>query len=136
MVRITNWQLYFRKEDGLANRFNAVSAFAYFWDTFSEPLLVVQEKFIIGGTLVGREDKADFYTPHIVCIERLKHEFKGDLAHDLMRAVTAYDDEFYFYSDDHTPEMRMMLGDMLTFHELNDAPGFYISRKHYNSLYI
>lgn len=113
---LSNWQFYFKKSDGLGNMSNALSSFSTFWNEFSLPLLITSDKFIIGGEIPGKDDI--FYTPSIICIERVSHEFKGDNAHDLMRAVTASGEQFFFYSDEHTPTMRAAIGDMLQFHQL------------------
>ena len=114
MTVLSDWQFYFKKSDGMDNMHNAISSFAPFWNEFNLPLFITNDKFIIGGKIPGKDNI--FYTQTIVCVERVNHEFRGDVAHDLMRAVTASGEQFFFYSDEHTPEMRAAMGDMLQFH--------------------
>ena len=123
MKIITNWQFYFEGKDGIDNKFNAISSFSNFWNIFGEKMLVVSEKFVIGGNLInGLDDIGEreniFFTSRIAAIERVKHQFKGDLSHDLFRAVTDTGEEYYFFSDEHTPEMKIMIGEMLSAHQL------------------
>ena len=111
---IKNWQFYFKKEDGLDNMHNAISAFADFWNKFDLELFVSNEKFVIGGKLDGE----DFYSTEVTGVERIYHTFQGDVAHDELRVITESGEEYLFYSDEHTPEMYAAINDMLSFHEL------------------
>ena len=122
MIIVKSWQLYFEERDGVDNKFNAISTFANFWDNFSSKIVIFPEKFVIGG--ITDDDGDLFFSSHIACIQRVKHQFKGDLAHDLFRAVANDGEEFFFYSDEHTPEMRIMIGDMLAFHQLSPYSAF------------
>ena len=126
-VVLKNWQLCFRKEDGPVNMHNAISAFADFWNKFDEEVLVVSEKCVISGKIAGNDEI--FYTPEVESIIRCRHEFDGDVAHDLMRAYTASGEEFFFYSNEHTPEMCSAIGDMIRYHELLKPYQFYIPTK-------
>lgn len=122
MIIIRSWQLYFEEKDGVDNKFNAISTFANFWNQFGSKIVVFSEKFILGG--IADEDGDLRFTGHIAAIERVKHQFKDDLAHDLFRAVTNDGKEYFFYSDEHTPEMRIMIGDMLALHQLTPYSAF------------
>lgn len=115
MTIIRDWQFYFRKSDGLDNMYNAISSFAPFWNEFDQPLFITNEKFIIGGKIAGKEVA---FTPKVVSIERMNHKFDNSTAHDLMRATTTSEREFFFYSNEHTPEMFAAMNDMLQFHKL------------------
>ncbi len=122
MIVIKSWQLYFEEKDGIDNKFNVMSTFSNFWNEFSSKIVIFPEKFVIGGII--DPDGELFLTGHITCIQRVKHQFKGDLAHDLFRAVAISGEEYFFYSDEYTPEMRIMIGDMLSFHQLTSYSAF------------
>lgn len=131
---IDEWGLFFDTANGYDNRFDVVKAFTDFWGRTSTKRLTVPGKCQLGGRLGGTGTEKVFDS-EIESIERLD-SCNGRARRDLMCATTVSGKKYYFYSDEVSGYMSLMLSDILNLGVLNPRRYYYLGHRYYGTHYI
>lgn len=136
---IKKWGLYFDRANGYDNRATIVKAFADFFENTGEEKLEIPGKCVLGGKVYGRygfKDGNEILTSNIQSVERIERGDCNGVPHDLMCATIGSGSKYYFYSDEHSAYMFMLLGDMIHTGKLNQEPYHYLSLAFFGSQFI
>ena len=126
---IKEWELFFRKRDGKANRAKMAAAFHEFWNDRERDVLWVDGKVMLGGELhtsPNTPSRGEITTSNVVSFHRITRDDLDGYPHDLICALTHSGNNYYFYSDEYCAHMFMMLGDLTHLGKLNNEREYYL----------
>ena len=121
---LKEWELYFDRDDGYENRTKVVEAFTNFWSKPWIKELGIPGKCVLGGKVFQSEsfkDGDEIFTSSVKFVEKISFDNICGVRHDLICATTASGSKYYFYSDDHSGLMFLMLGDMIHLGRISDS---------------
>ena len=126
---IEEWELYFRRKDGKANRAKMAAAFHEFWMDRERDVMWVDGKVMLGGSLYtspNAPSRGEVTTSNVVSFNRVAQDDLNGYPHDLICALTHSGNKYYFYSDGFCAHMFMMLGDLTHLGKLNNEKDYYL----------
>lgn len=136
---IKEWELYFEKVNGYDNRTAVAKAFEKFLGDPVADKLEIPGKCILGGKVFGLKgfnDGTEIFTPDIKSMERIERSNRDVPLHDLICATTVSGSKYYFYLDEYSLCMFMMLEDLLHTGKLCQDLYCYLKFKYHNSKFI
>ena len=139
--KLCGWHLQFLIRYGFENRDKVMKSFVKFLNS-GDP----EDKFyqtpgdcVLCGEVYGHPkfpNKSGIFTSPVVSVERLKLDFALGKRHDLLCATTESGNHYYFYSDDCSTHMTLMLDHMKNRGKLSRWPGRYLERKEWGKCYL
>ena len=129
-AEMNEWFLCFKFKHGHDNRDTVMRSFMNFYSNPDKEMWIPPGRCMLGGRVYGSDlfpDKTPIMTSRIQMIVKAdKTEvFFGSLR-VLFKAITGSDREYFFYSDEKSPFMFIMMGDLTHLNMLSKKPDRYI----------
>ena len=131
---LTEWELYFDTANGYENRYAVIQAFLDFWGRTSTKKFNIPGKCLLGGK--NEHGKEMIVESDVEIMERVGVETNNGAKHDLICATTADGEKYYFYSDEISGYMILMLADLMNLGALNSRRYYYCGHNYYGSRFI
>ena len=130
---ISEWNLYFKKEDGFEHREKVVDEVAHFlYDYHGEPRVLELDKVMLGGRISGHPGFHDGDLIFTSEVKRIEYVMIVDemppFAFNMYKATTKSGSEYYFDGNDIDPYGLLLMGDKLHVGWLINKPGRYMRK--------